>query len=132
MPTTPYPGQKIGLPQEGPSSIASYGRRVAAFVIDALISAAITWIFTVPNLPQNWSLLTFFVIYTLSSAFLGRTPGMAIMRIRLATDREGKQLGLWRAAVRTVLTMIVIPAVISDLDRRGLHDKAVGTTVISD
>ena len=132
MPTTPYPGQKLGLPQEGPASVATYGRRVAAFVIDALIAAAITWIFTVPELPQNWSLLTFFVVCTLSSALLGCTPGMAAMRIRLAGDREGKRLGLWRAAVRTALTMVVIPAVISDSDRRGLHDKAVGTTVVSD
>ncbi len=132
MPTTSYPGQKLGLPQEGPSSVASFGRRAAAFVIDALIAAAITWIFTVPNLPQNWSLLTFFVIYTLSSALLGRTPGMAAMRIRLAGDREGKRLGVWRAAVRTVLTMLLVPALISDRDRRGLHDKAVGTTVVSD
>ncbi|PRZ41328.1 putative RDD family membrane protein YckC [Antricoccus suffuscus] len=132
MPTTPYPGQNLGLPQEGPTSVATYGRRVGAFVIDAVIAGAITWIFTVPDLPQNWSLLTFFVIYTLSSAFLGRTPGMMATRIRLATDREGKQLGLWRAAVRTVLTMIVVPAVISDGDRRGLHDKAVGTTVVND
>lgn len=132
MPTTSYPGQKLGLPQEGPSSVASFGRRAAAFVIDALIAAAITWIFTVPNLPQNWSLLTFFVIYTLASALLGRTPGMAAMRIRLAGDREGKRLGVWRAAVRTVLTMLLVPALISDRDRRGLHDKAVGTTVVSD
>lgn len=132
MPTTPYPGQKLGLPEEGPTSVATYGRRVAAFVIDALIAAAVTWIFTVPEPPKNWSLLTFFVMYTLSSAFLGRTPGMAAMRIRLAADREGKALGLWRAAVRTVLTMVVVPAVISDGDRRGLHDKAVGTTVVSD
>lgn len=132
MPPTPYPGQKLGLPEAGPASVATYGRRVAAFVIDALIAAAITWIFTVPEPPRNWSLLTFFVMCTLSSALLGRTPGMAAMRIRLASNREGKRLGLWRAAARTVLTMVVIPAVISDGDRRGLHDKAVGTTVVSD
>ena len=132
MPTASYPGQRLGLPAEGPASVATYGRRAAAFVIDAVLAGAITWIFTVPDFPKNWSLLTFFVMYTLSLAFVGRTPGMASMKIRLASERAGKPIGLWRGAVRTVLTMVVIPALISDADGRGLHDKAVGTTVVND
>lgn len=132
MPTASYPGQKYGLPQNGPSSVATFGRRIVAFVIDALIAAAITWIFTAPEPPQNWSLITFFVLYTAGSAFIGRTPGMALTRIRLAGNREGKQLGLWRAALRTVLVMLLVPAVVTDSDRRGLHDRAVGTTVVND
>jgi len=132
MPTASYPGEKYGLPQDGPSSVATFGRRTLAFLIDALVAGVITWIFTAPDLPQNWSLITFFVVYTTASAFAGRTPGMAVTHIRLAGDREGKQLGLWRAAVRTLLLMLLIPAVVTDSDRRGLHDRAVGTTVVND
>ncbi|MCU1514874.1 MAG: hypothetical protein JWO10_1964, partial [Microbacteriaceae bacterium] len=37
---------------------------------------------------------------------------------------------IWRPALRTVLLSLVIPAVIWDLDQRGLHDKAAGTVLV--
>ncbi len=43
---------------------------------------------------------------------------------------SGGWVGLWRPVVRTVLLILVIPAVIFDADHRGLHDKAVGTVLI--
>jgi uncharacterized RDD family membrane protein YckC len=34
------------------------------------------------------------------------------------------------AALRTALLMLLIPALISDRDGRGLHDRAAGTVVV--
>ena len=31
---TPYPGSRLGLPADGPRSVASWGRRVLALVVD--------------------------------------------------------------------------------------------------
>lgn len=126
-----YPGERLGLPEIGPSSAASMGQKAGAFLLDALIAGLVTWVFTAPDLPQNWSLISFFVIYTLGTAFVGRTPGMAICRLRLAYDQPDRLIPLWKAAIRTVLCGLVVPAIIVDGDRRGLHDKLAGTTVVN-
>ena len=39
-------------------------------------------------------------------------------------------VGLWRAAVRTLLTAFILPAALVDADGRGMHDRATNTTVI--
>lgn len=127
-----YPGERLGLPETGPSSVAPWGRRSGAFLLDVVISAALTVPFTLPNAPKNWALVTFAVLYIGTSAFLGRTPGMMATHLRLASDRPGRRLGLIRAVVRTVLLMVLIPAIISNSDRRGLHDRCSGTTVVTD
>ena len=51
--------------------------------------------------------------------------GMGVARVD-ATE----PVGLWRAALRTVLTGFVFPAAIVDADGRGMHDRATNTTVI--
>ena len=33
-----YPGQRLGLPESGPGSIAGFGRRIAALLIDWFIA----------------------------------------------------------------------------------------------
>ncbi len=43
---------------------------------------------------------------------------------------DGGWVGLWRPVVRTLLLIVVVPAVIWDADQRGLHDKIVGTVLI--
>ena len=43
---------------------------------------------------------------------------------------DGAWVGLWRPIVRTLLLVLVIPAVIFDADQRGLHDKLAGTVLI--
>lgn len=126
-----YPGADLGLPRTGMASVATIGSRVGALLIDCLIAGAVTWVFTAPELPRNWSLLSFFVIYTVSTAFFGRTPGMTFVGVGLASKVEGQRLGLPKAAIRTILLMLLIPAIILDQDRRGLHDKAAGTTVVN-
>ena len=43
---------------------------------------------------------------------------------------ELQLIGLLRAALRTLLLCLLIPALIWDRDGRGLHDKAAGTVVV--
>ena len=126
-----YPGVTLGLPRAGLGSAASYGSRFLALVIDCLLSGAITWAFTAPAAPRNWSLITLFVLYTGTTAIIGRTPGMMLAGIGLASEVEGKRLGLLKAATRTALLMLLVPAVIVDQNRRGLHDKVAGTIVVN-
>jgi hypothetical protein len=56
---------------------------------------------------------------------------MMFLRMGVArVDVGGARVGLWRAAVRTLLTAFVLPAALVDQDGRGMHDRATGTAVI--
>jgi uncharacterized RDD family membrane protein YckC len=123
-------GASLGLPADGPGSLAPFGTRVIAFVVDAFSAAFVAGIFTAPRLPGNWSLLAFAVITVGALAALGQTPGMRLLGLRLAHPRQGARLAFWRAVVRTALLLLFVPALIVDADGRGLHDRLTDTAVV--
>jgi len=133
-------GARLGLPPAGPGSLATAGPRIAAFALDAVLSALVAGLFTAPELPRLWSLLAFGCQYAFFVATFGQTPGMALCRLRVArVGRSGSPapaaaglagIGLGRAALRTLLLVLLVPAVIFDSDGRGLHDRLTGTAVL--
>jgi uncharacterized RDD family membrane protein YckC len=123
-------GASLGLPENGPGSLASFSTRVVAFVVDAVGAALIAALFTAPELPGNWSLLPFGLLYVVSLVAFGQTPGMRLTGLRLAHPRPGERLALWRAVVRTALLMLLLPALVVDADGRGLHDRLTDTAVV--
>ena len=125
-------GASLGLPADGPGSLAPFGTRVAAFVVDALLAALVAGLFTAPELPANWSLLALAVIYVVTLVAFGQTPGMRLLGLRLAHPRPGARLAVWRAVVRTALLILLVPALLVNADGRGLHDRLTGTAVVRD
>lgn len=123
-------GERLGLPENGPGSVPSTGRRAVAVLLDILLSALVAGLFTAPELPRNWSLLAWALIMIVPTALFGRTPGMVALGIQVVRVDNTPMVGFWRAAVRTVLIFPVIPAVIWDVDNRGLHDRLTGTVVV--
>jgi len=125
-------GAALGLPAEGPGSLAPFGTRVMAYLVDAVLSALVAGIFTAPRLPQSWSLLAFAGIYVAGLVAFGQTPGMRLLRLRLAHPRQGARLAVWRGVVRTALLLLLVPALVVDSDGRGLHDRLTDTAVVRD
>ncbi|WNV77256.1 RDD family protein [Geodermatophilus sp. DSM 44513] len=125
-------GASLGLPAEGPGSLASFSSRVGAFAVDAIAAALVAGLVTAPALPGNWSLLSFGLITVVSLVAFGQTPGMRLVGLRLAHPRVGRRLAPWRAVVRTALLVLLVPALVVDADGRGLHDRFTGTAVIRD
>ncbi len=123
-------GASLGLPESGPGSLASFGTRVLAYLVDAVIAALVAALFTAPDLPRTWSLLSFGLIYVVTLVAFGQTPGMRLLGLRLAHPAEGQRLALWRAVVRTALLVLLIPALVVDADGRGLHDRLTDTAVV--
>jgi len=128
-------GTRLGLPPDGPGALAGAGLRIAAFAVDALLSTLAAGLFTAPELPRLWSLLAFGCEYAFFAATFGQTPGMAVCRLGLtrvdaAAAGTVAGVGLWRAAVRTVLLILLVPAVVFDADGRGMHDRVTGTAVV--
>ena len=125
-------GAALGLPADGPGSLASFSSRVGAFVIDAVAAALVAGLFTAPSLPGNWSLLSFGLITVVTLVTSGQTPGMRLVGLRLAHPRAGQRVALWRAVARTALLMLLVPALVVDADGRGLHDRLTDTAVVRD
>jgi uncharacterized RDD family membrane protein YckC len=123
-------GAALGLPAEGPGSLATFGSRVGAFLLDSLASILVAGLFTAPRLPESWSLLAFAVITVVTLVLFGQTPGMRVVGLRLAHPRPGARLALWRAVVRTALLCLLVPALVVDADGRGLHDRLTDTAVV--
>ena len=123
-------GAALGLPADGPGSLASFGSRIGAFLLDSVASVLIAGLFTAPHLPRAWSMLSFGVITVVTLAAFGQTPGMRLLGLRLAHPSPGARLAPWRAVVRTALLMVLVPALVVDADGRGLHDRLTDTAVV--
>jgi uncharacterized RDD family membrane protein YckC len=122
-----WPGQRLGLPRTGPGSIARPGRRIVALMIDWGLSYLIAgWLFGGAEL----SILAIFAVeQLLLVGTLGYSIGHRIMGIAVRKP-DGSAPGPLAAVVRTVLLCLVIPAVIFDQDKRGLHDRAMSTLLV--
>ena len=121
-----FPGRRLGMPRTGPGSVGRPGRRVLALCIDWAASYAIAGAFFGGD--QLAILIVFAIEQTLLVGLAGfglghRIAGLGVRRL------GGGPVGLPRAALRTLLLCLVIPAVVFDPDQRGLHDKAAGTVV---
>jgi uncharacterized RDD family membrane protein YckC len=133
---TDYPGERVGLPRTGPGSVATWGRRITALVVDWLIcTLAAVVLFTPAVLTEDgwyrWAtLLTFFVESAVLSVLAGGSAGQLICRLGVVrVDRTALDLG--RSVLRAALVCLVLPPMIVGTDRRGLHDLAAGTVVVS-
>ena len=138
VPTDFQPGVRLGLPAEGPGSVASIGARVGAFVVDAIVAnllAGLPYLFGVKYSPNSrgFAILgAFLLVELIFDAIYGQTLGKRLLGIRvIRVDGDGLAGVPW-LLLRTVLLGVLVPAVVWDRDRRGLHDKASGTVVVVD
>jgi hypothetical protein len=127
-----YPGERFGLPETGPGSVATLLRRGGQFLLDSLLAGVVALVFTYPAPPQNWSLLTWAILMVVPVAVIGATPAMALLGMRVVRlDRpESAGVGLLWTLVRTASVFFIVPALIMDRDSRGIHDRASRTVVI--
>ncbi|MEV4734998.1 MULTISPECIES: RDD family protein [unclassified Microbacterium] len=126
------------MPQAGTGSIARPGRRIGALLIDYVAATIIATgflgfdQFALPSeagLTQFAPMAVFAVLQILFIPTAGGSPGHRILGMRVVR-LGGGWVGIWRPIVRTLLLVVVIPAVIWDTDQRGLHDKAAGLVLI--
>ena len=124
-----YPGERFGLPEQGPRSVASMGRRLGALLIDWVLCLIIARAFLHGSSAPVLTLAIFGAEVYVLTALTGFTVGKRVLGIRVAR-LDGKPVGLLWALVRTLLLLTVIPPLVSDRDLRGLHDRAANTIVL--
>ncbi len=131
---TPYPGSRLGLPADGPRSVASWGRRLLALVVDWFASSLVA--------PPSCSAAPcgdragrpgadgrVLLEAGLLTALLGGSFGQLLLRV-VVVRVDGKPLGLLQALGRTLLICLVVPPLVFNRDNRGLHDMAFGTITL--
>ena len=129
-----YAGQRLGLPEEGPGSVAGWGRRLAALFIDWFASLLVTevaasWMSMSSDTERLMPLLLFLLEATLFTALAGGSFGQLALRVAVVRlDR--RPVTILNALLRTGLICLVIPPLVFNRDNRGLHDLAVGTVTV--
>ncbi|MEV6740643.1 RDD family protein [Streptomyces sp. NPDC051104] len=127
-----YRGEQLGLPEQGPGSIARPGRRLGALAVDWGLCVLIAYgLITHGYKPatSNWALLVFFVLGILTVGTIGFTPGKRLFGLRVVALGMGRVSPL-RVVLRTLLLCLAIPPLIWDRDGRGLHDRVAGTVEV--
>lgn len=122
-----WPGERLGLPESGPRSIARPLRRIGALVVDWALSVLVSVAFF--QYDPLATLAVFAVVQVVFLATVSGSIGHLVFRMRVV-PLAGGWIGVWRPLVRTLLLCVVIPAAIWDRDQRGLHDKAAGTVLV--
>jgi len=135
-----YRGQRLGLPETGVGSVAGFGRRLGALLIDWVASVLIARLAfpeaaaaepgqpgasTFPLMVLGIFALEVFALTWLTGASFGqRILGIGVRRV------DGGPLAPVRALTRTVLLCLAVPALVWDRDGRGLHDRASGSVCV--
>ncbi|MFD9036692.1 RDD family protein [Streptomyces sp. NPDC059567] len=127
-----YRGEQLGLPEEGPGSIARPGRRIGALAVDWALCMLIAYGLLTDGYSQatgNWAIVILLALSVLTVGTVGSTPGKRLFGLRVASVNGGR-LGFLRVVVRSVLVCLAIPALIWDRDGRGLHDRLSGAVQV--
>jgi uncharacterized RDD family membrane protein YckC len=136
--TQSYPGQRLGLPQDGAGAIASWRRRLVAIAVDW----AASWLVAIALFPATLTdeattaadLLLVPLVAVAQSVFfialLGGSFGHVACRM-VVVRLDRRPLGLVKPLLRSVLVYLVIPPLVFNQDNRGLHDLAAGTVLLN-
>lgn len=127
-----YPGERLGLPEHGSGSVAGFGRRFGAILVDWLIAVWVIaqGLFRADVANASWiATAAFAAEYILLAGFTGSTLGMRLFGIRIATLSRDRSYFL-AIVIRTLLLCLIVPALIWNNDHRGLHDRIAGTVAI--
>lgn len=128
----PFPGERLGLPREGPRSVGRFGRRLGAITIDWAIAYGVSFAFARTDegtADATVTLVVFAVLQIVFIALLAGSLGQLIVGLRIVVITGG-WVGPLRPIARTLLLCLVIPAFIWDADQRGLHDRLSGTLLV--
>ncbi len=134
-PSLGYRGDRLGLPESGPGSVAGFGRRLVALFVDWIAAemAAVALTRGHPAYGSTGFALVVLAVFAAEVFLLtwlgGASFGQRLLGLRVASLID-RPFGAFRAFARTVLLCLVVPAVIWDRDGRGMHDRAVASVVV--
>lgn len=121
-------GSSLGLPADGPGSVAPFWRRPLALLIDWGLCMLLSALAFQGDPLAN--LMLFVAMNVLFLTLFGATPGQFALRLRVMPVR-GRTPMIGRAVLRIGLMLLLLPAVVWNRDAQPLHDVAAGTAVVT-
>jgi uncharacterized RDD family membrane protein YckC len=105
-------------------------------VASSLIAALLVRGFHLPGsangLPGLWSEAILALDYIVGLMLTAQTLGMRLLGLRVArVDVPARRLDIGRVVIRTILLLLLVPAVIMDRHQRGLHDRVTDVAVVN-
>jgi uncharacterized RDD family membrane protein YckC len=115
--------------------VAGWGRRILALFVDwaasLLLAAGLTGGASMSS--QGWEawvpMLVFLVEASVLTALIGGSFGQVLTRLAVVRV-DNRPVSLLAALLRTALICLVIPPLVYNPDRRGLHDLVTGTVTV--
>lgn len=112
-------------------TVPSIAKRFGALFVDWILCLLVSGFFVADLRTATWEPLAVLVAeYALFLGIFTQTPGMRVTKIRCVDHIDGRPIGIPRAALRGLLLCFVIPGLIMDRERRGLHDKAARSVIV--
>lgn len=112
------------------AEIAGMGRRFVAITLDWLMSWAVgSLIFEQSEGRALWIPAVFFLQIVLLTWLTGSSAGQRVLGLSVRSYPDMLPLGFARVVLRTLLILLVIPAVVFDTEGRGLHDRIAKSAV---
>jgi uncharacterized RDD family membrane protein YckC len=127
-PTPPEKAAALDLSTVRP---ADFGRRFAALLIDWALCLVIASFYADPRVVAWPPVVVLILFNALLVGLFGQTLGMSLTRLRAVSVTDGGAIGIPRGLLRGVLLALLVPALIMDDRRRGLHDRAAGSIVVA-
>ena len=121
----------IAAPASEPEfGLPSLSRRFGALLVDWVLCLLAANLIGDP-FRDGWPpVLVLILEYGFFIGLFTQTPGMFIARVRCVSFRSGGRIGIFRALLRGILLCLVIPPLVMDDRRRGLHDRAADSIVV--
>ncbi|XXG07365.1 RDD family protein [Micromonospora sp. SH-82] len=99
-------------------------------MIDWILCLLVSYLFADPT-RDAWSTVAVLIVeYGFFLGLFGQTPGMYICRIACVSYPDGGRIGIPRALLRGALLALVVPALLMDAERRGLHDRLTRSVIV--
>jgi uncharacterized RDD family membrane protein YckC len=129
----PAPGSAPEAPGGGADdAVPPLARRFGALFVDWLLCLLVSGFFVADLRTATWEPVAVLILeYAFFLGFFGQTPGMRLAKIRCVDIDRGTPIGVPRATLRGFLLALVVPALIMDERRRGIHDRLTRSIVVS-
>jgi uncharacterized RDD family membrane protein YckC len=121
-------------PDSGLGSVATFGARFLAFVIDAALANVLALIVNgghdTSGRYNTYVGVGFLLIELVFVTLAGQTPGMRVAGIAVVKEADKSRPFLGWVLLRTFLIAIVAPALVIDTSGRAMSDRAAGTVML--
>jgi uncharacterized RDD family membrane protein YckC len=121
-------------PESGAGSVASFGARLLAFLVDAALCVVLAIVTGNGPGSSRYGIVVyaaFLLVELLFVTLAGQTPGMRVAGVVVVRAGDNGKPQLRWVLVRTLLLAAVVPAVIPDRKTgRWLHDRASGLATV--